>query len=65
MNKTNGGISFWGALVIALIVLKLCNVIQWSWWLILIPIWLPVAIVLGLGMLSLILLLAIILFFDD
>lgn len=35
----NGGISFWGLLQIVFITLKLCNVIAWSWWLVLLPIW--------------------------
>lgn len=30
--KTQGGIGFVGLLTIALIVLKLCGVIDWSWW---------------------------------
>lgn len=37
-------------LTIAFIVLKLCNVITWSWWWVLAPIWIPVAIV-ALGLL--------------
>lgn len=37
-------------LTIAFIVLKLCNVITWSWWWVLAPIWIPVAIV-ALGVL--------------
>ena len=32
-------------LTIAFIVLKLCNVITWSWWWVLAPLWIPVAIV--------------------
>ena len=39
-NKTeiNGGIGFFGLLTIAFIVLKLCNVITWSWFWVLSPI---------------------------
>lgn len=41
--------SFWGIvpalLLVAFIVLKLCKVIAWSWWWILAPAWMPVAIV--------------------
>lgn len=50
-NNTSysGGIGFFGLLGIAFIVLKLCNVINWSWWWILAPLWGPGAIVLGLG----------------
>lgn len=32
------GISFFGLLQIAFIVLKLCGVIDWSWWLVLLPV---------------------------
>lgn len=39
-------------LAIAFIVLKLCNVITWSWWWVLSPLWIPVAIV-ALGLLFL------------
>ena len=37
-------------LTIAFVVLKLCNVISWSWWWVLSPIWIPAAIV-ALGIL--------------
>lgn len=33
----NTGIGFIGLLQIALIVLKLCKVINWSWWLVCLP----------------------------
>lgn len=32
-------------LLIAFIVLKLCKVIDWSWWWVLAPIWIPIALV--------------------
>lgn len=35
------GIGFCGLLTIVLITLKLCNVIAWSWWWVLSPIWIP------------------------
>jgi hypothetical protein len=40
-NKTtvNGGIGFTGLLTIVFIVLKLTNVISWSWMWVLAPIW--------------------------
>ncbi len=44
--------SFPTLLTIAFIVLKLCNVIAWSWWWVLAPLWIPVAIVV-LGLLFL------------
>lgn len=37
--------SFPTLLTIAFIVLKLCNVISWSWWWILSPLWIPTTIV--------------------
>ena len=44
-NKTtvNGGIGFVGLLTIAFIVLKLINVITWSWLWVLSPIWITMA----------------------
>ena len=36
-----GGLSFWGLLGIVFIVLKLCGVINWSWWLVLLPLYGP------------------------
>ena len=50
MDNRNGiqvvGVSFTGLLTIAFIVLKLCNVIKWSWIWVLCPIWFPVAFLL-------------------
>ena len=40
---TRNGIGFTGLLAIAFIVLKLCHVIDWSWWWVLSPIWIPMA----------------------
>lgn len=41
-----GGISFLGALGLVFITLKLCDVIDWSWWLVLLPIYGPVTLAL-------------------
>lgn len=43
-NNRNTGIGFTGLLQIAFIVLKLCGVIDWSWWLVLSPLLLCCAI---------------------
>lgn len=43
-NNTAGGIGFGGLLTLTFIVLKLCNVIQWSWWWVLSPIWIGLII---------------------
>ena len=45
-NNSSAGIGFSGLLTIAFIVLKLCNVIQWSWLWVLSPAWISLAIVL-------------------
>lgn len=47
MSKERISISFSGTslLSVAFIVLKLCNVIDWSWWWVLSPIWIPIALV--------------------
>ena len=45
-NKSaSGGICFTGLLTIAFIVLKLCKVIDWSWWWVLSPLWISLGIV--------------------
>lgn len=49
-----GGISFLGLLTIVFITLKLTNVITWSWWWVLLPLWGPMAFMLSLGVIVLI-----------
>lgn len=49
MNKTTnntatGGIGITGLLTVAFVVLKLCHVIDWSWWWVLSPLWISLAI---------------------
>ena len=43
-GTTNTGIGFVELLQIAFIILKLCKVINWSWWWVLAPTWIPLAI---------------------
>ena len=38
-NTTAGGISVCGLLGVAFVVLKLCKVINWSWWWVTAPFW--------------------------
>lgn len=45
-QATNGGLGFCGALALLFIGLKLVGVIGWSWWWVLAPIWLPIAVLL-------------------
>ena len=44
----SGGIGLGGLLTVLFIGLKLANVIQWSWLWVLAPLWIPVAIGVGL-----------------
>ena len=37
MNESKSGIGFFGLLTIVFIVLKLCKIIDWSWWWVLSP----------------------------
>lgn len=45
-TANSGGIGFFGLLTIVFITLKLTNVIAWSWWWVLAPIWGPAIVVL-------------------
>lgn len=44
--KVTSNITFGGLLTITFIVLKLLNVIKWSWWWVLCPVWIPILIAL-------------------
>ena len=43
-NTNSNGIVFWGLLEIVFITLKLIGIINWSWFWVLSPIWIPFAI---------------------
>ena len=43
-----GGTSFTGLLFLVFLTLKLTNVINWSWWWVTAPLWIPVSIALVL-----------------
>lgn len=53
-SSSSGGIGFTGALAILFIGLKLGGVISWSWLWVLSPLWIPLAILLGVGIIALI-----------
>lgn len=38
-SSSSSGVGFAGLLAIVFITLKLCNVIDWSWWWVLAPLW--------------------------
>ena len=58
VKSSGGGIGFFGALTILFIALKLLNQINWSWWWVLAPIWIPFAImiIILIGFLGLVIL---------
>ena len=43
-NIDNSGIDFVGLLTIVFVVLKLCGIINWSWWWVISPIWISAII---------------------
>lgn len=45
VKAAGGGIGFSGLLGLLFIALKLCGVIDWSWWWVLAPFWIPIALV--------------------
>lgn len=54
-SNNPGGIGFLGLLAIVFIVLKLTETIDWSWWWVLSPIWIPAALVIVVGLFSILL----------
>ncbi len=49
-SSAGGGIGFFGLLTIVFITLKLLGKIDWSWWWVLSPVWIPIALILvGIG----------------
>ena len=46
-SSSSGGIGFVGLLTIVFITLKLTGFIDWSWWWVLSPIWITVAILIA------------------
>ncbi|MDV3585631.1 hypothetical protein CMU68_10545 [Elizabethkingia anophelis] len=54
-NSSNGtGLSLLGVLTIVFIVLKLTKLIAWSWWWVLAPSWIPITILIVIGIVMLI-----------
>lgn len=47
-SKSGVSIGFVGLLQLAFIILKLCDVINWSWWVVLIPLWIEIILVVGI-----------------
>ena len=45
---TRGGVGFLGMLCLLFVGLRLANVIDWPWWVVLSPLWVPVALIVAL-----------------
>jgi Flp pilus assembly protein TadB len=45
-ESAGGGIGLLGAVFVAFLVLKLVGVIDWSWWWVTSPLWIPLAVML-------------------
>ena len=43
--NNSGGIGFFGLLTLIFITLKLTNYIDWSWWWVLAPLWIPIVLI--------------------
>ena len=50
-NNTSGGIGITGAVFIVFLVLKLTGHIDWSWWWVTAPIWIPIGLFLAIVLL--------------
>lgn len=46
-NSSSGGVGVTGLLQVAFIVLKLCGVIDWSWWWVMAPSWITLLLVIA------------------
>lgn len=44
-HATSGGLGLLEVLTIVFIVLKLCGLISWSWWLVLMPLWIELGVI--------------------
>lgn len=53
-RASSGGVSLCTVLFLIFLVLKLVGVIDWSWWWVTAPLWIPVLIVLAISIITLI-----------
>lgn len=43
--STGGGVGFTGIILAILVALKIAGVIDWSWWIVLMPLWVEIGLV--------------------
>jgi hypothetical protein len=53
-NSRNGGVGLSGTVFIVFLILKLVKVIDWSWWWICSPLWIPLCITIAIAIIALI-----------
>ena len=53
-SKGSSGLNLSGVLFIIFLILKLTDNIDWSWWWVTSPLWIPVCIAVGIGALALV-----------
>ena len=58
-NASSGGITLSGLTFLVFLVLKLCGVINWSWWWVTCPLWGPLALVIAIFIVYLLVILCI------
>lgn len=46
-NVSNGGLGIVGVAQVVFIILKLCKLIDWEWWIVLAPLWGSAALIAG------------------
>lgn len=51
-EKSSGGLGFCSVLTLVFITLKLTDNIDWSWWWVLSPLWIPACLVVFVAMLA-------------
>lgn len=44
LKERSGGVDAVGVVLIVFVILKLCNVVDWSWWWVLSPLWICLAL---------------------
>jgi len=52
-ETTSGGLGLTTILFLIFLTLKLANFINWSWWWVTSPLWIPIAIVIGIYIIAL------------
>ena len=51
-TSSSSGIGFFGLLTIVFVTLKLTDYIDWSWWWVLAPMWIPFGLLATLGLIA-------------